>query len=775
MEGRGLLVDAQYRIGRGHADVYLFGRLEDGRSFVTRQRFEPYFAIPKTKAAHAERIITSLPERARIEQSELRDPDGGPVSIVVAGTPKDVPELRRALEDANITCYEADIRYARRFLIDRGISGDVLIRGEPSERDDLHADLYFDDPEVSGCERTSAELRTLSFDIETSPDARQLYSIAARDSTGDERAFIVSDTKVRGAHAYPDAGSLLEAFVAYVRERDPDLITGWNVVDFDFAQLRDYAHESGVELRLGRLDWPVTMRIYNDFLRSSSVQIAGRQVLDGIETLKTSWVDLEDYTLQTASREILGEGKELDGADRRREIAELYEQHPAKLVSYNKTDARLALDILAKLDLVSLTIERSRITGLLMEEVRGSVASLDSMYLRRLRAQGVVYYSVGRGERGDRITGGFVMDSVPGLFENVLVLDFKSLYPSIISTFNIDPMSMRADGRIEAPNGARFRTEPEGIMPSLVKELSTLRDGAKRERNDIRSYALKITMNAMFGVLANPNCRFYNLDLANAITHFGQAIIKHTAEEIRSRGYEVIYGDTDSVFVNTKTHDEHEAQRIGETLEGELNEHFTAWVRERYDVESRLVLEFERHFVRFWMPSVRGRESGSKKRYAGLVQSKDGEAIKITGLEFVRRDWTEAARTFQYELLDLLFHDGDPQDFVKDYIERLRAGAMDEKLVYRKAIRKDLDEYTKTTPPHVKAARKLDRLESNIIDYYMTANGPEPRQKLESPIDYDHYVDKQIRPIAEAILSTIGLDFDQIVQGVSQKSLFDWK
>ncbi|MFT4308698.1 MAG: DNA polymerase II [Candidatus Woesearchaeota archaeon] len=764
MDVRGFVVDAQYRIEGTTSYVMLYGRLEDGRSFATRNAYEPYFAIKKADEAVAKKILKG---RARLETHPYRTPDDKPTLRVVAKSPKDVPDLRRLLEDEDVTCYEADIRFVRRFLIDHDIRGDVRIRGPSDEHE--RADLYFEEPQLEGCAPVDIELRVMSIDIETNADATQLYSIAAVDSD-DARVFIISEDPVSGADHYPDTKSLIEAFYAYVLERDPDLITGWNVVDFDLARIRDYAEH----VRIGRVDQDAVMRIYSDFLKTSTAHIPGRQVLDGIELLRTSWVNLEDYTLQTASRELLGESKELEG-DRRDAITDAYRNRPEELVSYNLKDARLVVRILEKLDLIRLTIERSRISGLLMDEVRGAVASLDSMYLRELKAHGHVYYSVRGGEREARIRGGFVMDSEPGLYENVLVFDFKSLYPSIIATFNIDPMTHRNDGSIEAPNKARFRAEPEGIMPRLITQLSDLRDEAKRDGNDIRSFALKITMNSMFGVLANPNCRFYSLELANAITHFGQTLIKHTADELEKRGYAVIYGDTDSVFVNVKTADEHEAERIGTELEQALNSHFETYISDTWGVTSQLTLQFERRFARFWMPRVRGSDAGSKKRYAGLVKSEKGESIKITGLEYVRRDWTQAARDFQYELLDLLFHDGDPQSFVREYITALKSGSMDEKLVYRKAIRKGLDEYTKTTPPHVRAARKLEKLESNIIDYYMTVNGPEPVQKHESQIDYEHYVDKQIKPLAQAILTTIGLDFERILEGVDQKSLFGWE
>ena len=166
MDVRGFVVDAQYRIEGSTSYVMLYGRLEDGRSFATRNAYEPYFAI---RACDQERAATLLEERARIETSDLLGPDGEATVRVIARSPKDVPDLRASLEREDITCFEADIRFVRRFLIDHRIRGDVHIRGAAREHE--RADLFFEEPSVTGCERTDTTLRVMSIDIETSADA----------------------------------------------------------------------------------------------------------------------------------------------------------------------------------------------------------------------------------------------------------------------------------------------------------------------------------------------------------------------------------------------------------------------------------------------------------------------------------------------------------------------------------------------------------------------------------------------------------------------------
>lgn len=174
------------------------------------------------------------------------------------------------------------------------------------------------------------------------------------------------------------------------------------------------------------------------------------------------------------------------------------------------------------------------------------------------------------------------------------------------------------------------------------------------------------------------------------------------------------------------------------------------------------------------MPKLRHSEKGAKKRYAGLtINEKGKEEINFTGLEFVRADWVEAAKEFQYDLLNKVFHKEEVFDFIKKYVKEIREGKLDNKLIYKKQIRKELNEYTKISPQHVQAAKKLDKLESNIIEYYITDDGPEPIQKLKHKIDYDHYINKQIKPIADSILVFFDKKFDDMISG-KQNTLFDF-
>jgi DNA polymerase-2 len=312
----------------------------------------------------------------------------------------------------------------------------------------------------------------------------------------------------------------------------------------------------------------------------------------------------------------------------------------------------------------------------------------------------------------------------------------------------------------------------------IIEKLHSEREKAKKNKNELESYAIKIIMNSFFGVLASPNCRYFNMDVANAITYFGQFIIKLTAKEIEKMGYPVIYSDTDSVFVHTKLKSYEESEKIGKTIQERINQFYQQYVKENYNRKSFLEIQFDKHFISLMIPRIRlkereeGKQIGAKKRYAGLIIKDGKEEIAAVGLEAIRGDWTDAAQEFQIELLRKVFKDEPYEEFIKSYIKDLKSGKLDSKLIYRKSIRKSLDQYTKTTPPHVKAARKLKTLDSPVIEYYITTDGPEPIHFLKHKIDYDHYIEKQIRPIAEQILSLFDKNFDDLSKKSKQTKLF---
>jgi DNA polymerase-2 len=324
-----------------------------------------------------------------------------------------------------------------------------------------------------------------------------------------------------------------------------------------------------------------------------------------------------------------------------------------------------------------------------------------------------------------------------------------------------------------APNGARFSRAERGILPALLERLAAEREEAKRAGHAVKSNAIKILMNSMYGVLGAAASRLFSPPVANAITHFGQLLIRTAAESAVAHGYEVIYGDTDSLFVVAGVDDPAAARERAERLREAIGAAVAARVRDEFGCESALELEFEKLYVRFFMPEVRSGKTGSKKRYAGLLRDGDGGAhVEFVGLESVRRDWSAVSKRFQLGLLERVFGDQPVDGFVRDFLADLRAGRYDGELAYRKAVRKDLDAYTKTTPPHVRAARLAQESQGRIVAYTMTLKGAEPAGEETAPPDYRHYIEHQLKPVADAILRFIGTDFDTLSGAPRQLALF---
>ncbi len=1140
---KGFIISPTYRIKNNKTYIQFFGRLENGESFLTINEARPYFFIKKADIKKAKQRAT-IPFGT--EETELKDFQEHPVIKIIVDIPPAVPQLRKEFETNDIACYEADIRFVYRTIIDNEILGCIAIEGGYEKG--TYVNRIYVEPAIKATTIEQPKIIVFSFDIETNPKADQIFSIAllAKDYKNNktlQHTFIVSEQPVKHAVHYAADKQLLEAFAKKVLEIDPDIITGWNVIDFDLRVLRDRFQYYNLPFVIGRTEEPVKVRIESRFMKESSADIVGRQVLDGIALLKDSFIKLEDYKLDTAARVFLGKKKTVDFAkkdnagnsiSKARQIEEMYQKNPEKLVEYNLRDAELVLEILEAKNLINLVLRRSMLTGMQLDRVGASIASLDSLYIRETRKRGYVCNSVQYSETEERIKGGFVRTSIPGIYDWIVVCDFKSLYPSIIRTFNIDPLSFKEDGAIVAPNGARFRNE-EGILPLLIQRLWGQRDAAKKQKDEVASYAIKITMNcfspdteiltengqkrieeikigekvysinpksnaielqpvvkkfhysykgimirikssvvdylvtpnhrflvdfgngyewktaaqlaegwrhfwlpmhtkisgkkikefnlekfcqenrilyrkkenklqkgakhssivsrfkmedwleflgwylsegslytskprrypgksswrgisrkvminqkikekreniekllkrmglktnkdvngiginnhilaeviekecgkgsdskripqwiyeldysllqyifesmmegdgdtkgdrystksrklaedflrlvhhlglygfiysdtskyrrkdykmfrvqinkkkgikpyispkrnisieekydgvvvcvevkpyntvlagrksklnfcgqSFFGVLASPLCRFYSLEMGNAITHWGQEIVKESAEEVEKLGYNVIYGDTDSTFIETKKEAYVDAKKIGKQIASHITSYFQKKIKEKYKRHSFLELEFEKVYSRFIMPKIRGTEVGAKKRYAGMRTDGKEEKLDIVGLETVRRDWTACAKVFQQTLLKKIFAKEEVVPFIKQFVEEIKAGKHDDLLIYKKALRKEVAGYTKTTPPHVKAARQLDVIESNIIEYYMTVDGPQPLQKLKSKIDYEHYVEKQIKPIADSILGFFNQNFEDVISGKKQKSLFEY-
>jgi len=345
------------------------------------------------------------------------------------------------------------------------------------------------------------------------------------------------------------------------------------------------------------------------------------------------------------------------------------------------------------------------------------------------------------------------------------------LYPSIIQTFKIDPYSnLKSEiDTIKTLNEFKFSSS-QHFLPEFIDQLIEQRNLAKKKKDRQLSQAIKILMNSFYGVMGSFGCRFYHPNLPTAITGTGQKLLIDSKAFLAEKGYDTIYGDTDSLFVKLKEGEGENAQMNGERIAENLNKYWLEKIQNEFGLKSYLEIEFEKYYRKFILTPARGSETGAKKRYAGLLSDNEKESIEFVGMEFVRSDWTRLAKEFQIELYSRIFNNEEIENWLREIVKKVKAGEYDDKLVYKKRLRKDVDEYTKNIPQHVKAARLLPET-SGTVYYVITKRGPIPVELKHTDIDYDHYIEKQLKPIADSVLILLGESFDSIVQS-DQLSFF---
>ncbi len=778
-QARGFILQTSYRVladadGRRVPVVHIYGRLEDGGTFLVRDfRQHPHFYILRDDAERACAMGAPSPQ-----PSDKQTFSGATVCRLEVETPPDVPGLRDRLEAAGIETFEADVRFAVRYLIDRHIKGGCEIEGTAAPG--AGVTWVFDDPTLRPFAVQIAP-RVLSFDIETDAKGERLLAISLYGPDLDEVLIVDGSDRAMPERAVrcENERAALDAFCARIATFDPDVLTGWNIVDFDLSVLARIAERVRHPLNLGRDPGALRIRKAEGYFGSGNASIPGRLVLDGIDLLRGAFVRMDDYSLDAVAREVLGEGKAVAGEvhDRIGEILHNYRHDLAAFAFYARTDARLAFDIVHKLNLVQLAFARSRLAGMTPDRVAASIASFDFLYLSELQRRGIVAPNVREGDARVHAVqqGGHVLEPVTGLHSHVWVFDFKSLYPSIIRTFNIDPLAFVADPPPDADlinmPGGRFHREP-AILPRMLDDLFPMREAAKKAGDQVAANAIKILMNSFYGVLGTPACRFSNPALANSITGQGRHLLQWSKKWFETAGYKVLYGDTDSLFVQSGMDDPPRARERGPALAAQLTSELQRYIDGRWRVQSRLELEFEKLYVKLFLPHVRHGIGGARKRYAGLVYGKGAEQIEFVGMEVVRRDWTALAKQVQRELYHRLFSGQSVDRYLADIVQRVRRGELDDALVYRKNLRKDADDYTATTPPHVVAARKSTQATGRLISYVMTAAGPEPLDNVQHPLDREHYVEKQIKAVAEPVLSALGQDFERVIGDNRQLDLY---
>ena len=690
----------------------------------------------------------------------------------LAGTPLARVELphdtlglaERQLADVRIATISAENTRANEALLALGLQGPVSIRGDavPGRR----VDVVFVEPVLTPA-RTTTSLAWLALDLETDRLERVVAASLAGAGGPGEVLFLGPRLTAPNVTSFDTEAELLAALAQRLVARDPDVITGWNVIDFDLRVLAKRFEALGLPFDVGRTADAASLVEREG--RRPVFDLPGRAVLDAMRLVRGSGERFDDLSLEAVARSLLGEGKTVatHGRAKLEELDRLRREEPEAFCAYCLRDSELVLRILAKTGLDVLTAKRSALTGVSLDLAWTSIPAFERIYAAELRARHVV--PPGRAQRPvSGAAGGTVLEAAPGFFPNVLVFDFRSLYPTIMRTFNIDPLAhARADARpadddLIAPNGARFERKP-GILPEIITRYAEEREASLAAGDDTAAYVYKILQNSFYGVLGAEGCRYARTELAGAITSFGKTFLTAARDFFEDRRLRVLYGDTDSVFVLSGLGDATDFQGLtafGANAAAELNALLSRRIQRDYGVPSHLRIRCEKAYRRFFIPRLKGDSTsegrGRAKGYAGLRVGADGGTdLEVKGMEAARSDFTPLARRFQVELLSRAFADfGEAvlRDYCRDVVARMNRGELDAELVYRKSLRRPADQYSSETP-QVRAARLLGwTAQRGRISYVMTRAGAEPVDAPSgAPLDYDHYLERQLLPIARSV------------------------
>jgi len=719
--------------------IHVFGRTADGEAEHVRVHgFRPYFYAP-----------TETIDVGDVEEIEsVTGWEGGYESIrgesltkIFGQTPRDVGAIRDRFEH-----YEADILFPNRFMIDKDITSGVSV---PLRRaDDGSLDVPHEEVEAV---EADGDLRVNTFDIEV--DDRQgfpedgeepIVCLTSHDSVRDEYVawlYEAPDAEVPAPEAIADHEPLVEAgeidirsfdteeamlaaFIDYVDETDPDVMTGWNFTDFDAPYLID---------RLQRLesdghDYDLD---YNRLSRVGEVwesdwqgpNVKGRVMFDLLYAYqRTQFSELDSYRLDAVAETELGVGKERYTGD----IGDLWEQEPERLLEYNVRDVELCVEIDRKQEVIPFWREVASFVGCALEDATTPGDAVDMYVLHKAHGE-FALPSKGSQEAED-FEGGAVFDPITGVREMVSVLDLASLYPMAMVTMNaspetkVDPDAYDGETYV-APNGQHFRKEPDGIMREMVDELLTEREEKKARRDehepgseayarfDRQQASVKVIMNSLYGVSGWERFRLYDRENAAAVTATGREVIEFTEKASNELDKEVIYGDTDSVMLELGGHVTKEAA-IDQSFEIEdhINGRYDEFAREQLNAEQhRFQIEFEKLYRRFF-------QAGKKKRYAGHIIWKEGndvDDIDITGFEYKRSDIAPITKEVQQRVIEMIVR-GEDLDDVKEYvhgvIEGFQAGEVSlDDIAIPGGIGKRLDEYD-TDTAHVRGAKYANLL-----------------------------------------------------------------
>jgi DNA polymerase I len=771
------VLSVSYRREGDGVVVQIYGRTRDGKSIAARYSgFRPYFYVIKPSEDALEMLREDAMNVAEVDGKDtllLYQGKEVPCRKIMTTFPFVVPQVRTMLIENGFKVLAADIPFHLRFTYDMDLSSCVRISGSENKgkMGDYTTELVVDVEKIENIDAFYPELKILSFDIENSMKDQHLITLCGviRKSSGEPLDSFVLEG---------DEEKIIEGFSEKIATSDPDIITGYNIDGYDIPKILERAKALRMpEVNWGRAKSQATMRQFNNRFWS----VEGRIVLDAWWQVKKA-IRPKQETLNAVSLQLLGEEKlDVDPT----KIDQEWAQDPDKVIRYCKKDAELALRVLEKIKVLKRGLDLATVSKLpLNDAISGTTSTLiDSILIRSADRASVGVPMTSRQEYDEQIEGGYVHAIEPGLYRMVIVEDFKSMYPSLIIAHNICFTTLDESGKIGgavSPIGIHFLSKEQrpGLLPKILTELMAERDKLKRMMKEAKSEedrdyyrglqeAVKILMNAFYGVFASSFYRFTDQRISGSITAFARQEIQKVIRQLEEDHHKVIYSDTDSVFIKSPF------ETVDQTVE------FGKEVAKRF-TQGGASLEFEKVMDPFF-------SHGKKKRYIGRSVWPEKSMI-IRGYETRRTDSFD----LQSETLTTMFEkilDGDTESavqFARDSIQKvLRGEVAPEKLVISRSAKafdtyKDPDRMANVT-----IAKKLLEMGYEFqpgmkVSWIVTNSRKTPQEvepylagrEFDKKPDHKYYAERLAQSIVR-VTDVFGWDEKRLLTGAQQSTLFE--
>lgn len=813
------VIDVDYVLVDEKPIVRMFGKRLDGKTVCAfYEDYRPYFYVDSEGAVDAVKDNGQVMKTEKVKRKRVMG-YSGPVDMwkITIQNPSKTPELRDMLHSKGFTTYESDILFKYRFMNDFGIKGFGWIKirdREGASTSTVNTDVIIRAKSIEPIHRPeNAPLRHMAFDIECLPtfggglpeaekDPIIMISVVFSEEFKGNASMLISTRPGKGVTPVSNEEEMLTRFMDIVKQYDPDVITGYNINNFDFPYLVERMRQYKIRPVMGRC----TQKPLNakKLMARFRVSVVGRIIFDSFEVVKKDF-SLMRYDLNTVAGKLLGEKKIPIKISEMESMWKGGQEDFERLVNYCRKDSSLALNLVLNMRLMDKYVALSRVSGTLIQDAltSGETQRIENFLLQEFNKEGFVFpcrpgdreVSERESSRREELKGGFVLEPERGLHDNVVVLDFKSMYPSIIRTFNICPTTMVTgkgvnENVITTVTGTRFvdKSVRHGIVPRILEELMRRRGLAKKKMERAKDenkrkvyyaeqWALKIMANAFYGHMGYARARIYDIRIANAITASGRDMIHKTKDMVeREFGHRVVYGDTDSVMVKMDFDDmekiKEEADKISEYITDKL--------------PGVMELEFEKVFKRF-LPLT-------KKRYVAwkFELSSDGwkEGIEMKGIETVRRDWCELVGDTMREIIDIIVKGDDHKAATKRFNEivvKLNSGEIPiEKLVITKTMTRSVGKYA-GMQPHIELVKKIqarspseapgvgDRIGYVIVKGMglLSKRAEDPTYVKERGIQVDpkYYIENQLLPPLERIFGALGVSKSELLGNGKQVDL----